>query len=461
MIDNKSPSSEVGRRIKVRRVELGMSQAQLAGEDLSDSYISLLESGRRAPSEGVVEVLAGRLRCSAAWLRSGVNPEQEQADQLRLREAELCLHTGAPERALEIANEISAAGDRPDAMVRVAQNLAGRAHEALGHLTQAIEIFTGEVESAERAGDTPPIEALIALSRCLRESGDIANAIDVAKAGLRRLERDGCPPDEASVELAATLLGAYNERGDLVTGRRLAEQTIAAADQIGSPLARGSAYWNAMLVAVNDGRFTDAERYGDRALALYGETDRARNMGRLKVAYGWLLLRLDPPQPSAALTILEAARSELASTGSRVDQAYVSTEVARAQLLLGQTDAAQESGERARDLLDQTGETAPVEAARVLAVLAMIQMSRGNVSTGKELVAAAASALQDIGASRHAGEVWRELAELAVRAGQADLAIAAFQQALDCVGVSSPVQTSNVPPHAHPNLPASPATSRR
>ena len=43
-----------------------MSQAALAGDDMHTSYISLLESGRRRPTPGVVQTIAALLGVTPA-----------------------------------------------------------------------------------------------------------------------------------------------------------------------------------------------------------------------------------------------------------------------------------------------------------------------------------------------------------------------------------------------------------
>ena len=53
--------SEFGARLRETRKRLGLSQSELGGDRYSGSYISHLESGRRAASAEVIEFLAGRL----------------------------------------------------------------------------------------------------------------------------------------------------------------------------------------------------------------------------------------------------------------------------------------------------------------------------------------------------------------------------------------------------------------
>ena len=388
-----------------------------------------------------------------SWLRTGRSDDGRTVCDLQLSEAELDLHAGQPNHALEISLALLGRPELAPDLRRRARQVHARALEATGALEQAIDVLSDLVEADEANGEAADITIVIALSRCLRESGDIGAAIDAATRVLRRLEADGAPVDDTRIELAATLVGAYNERGDYVLGRRLAERTIASADRLGTPRSRGSAYWNAMLIAVNDGRLPDAARYAQRALSLYGETDASRNLSRLKVAYAWLLLRADPPEPEKALRVLDAVGPALRDEGSVVDQAYAATERARALVQLDDLPRAAEAAQSAADLLASTDALEPIEAARAQAILALIAYRRGDAANAAALLGQAARMLWDIGASRPAAEVWRELGEVAALAGDAATATDAFRNALDAVGVTAPVEPATLRSRSGANAP--------
>jgi transcriptional regulator with XRE-family HTH domain len=58
-----------------------MTRSQLAGPDLSESYISLIESGQCKPTPLVVGLLAERLDCSVSYLEWGEDvPDEERLD---------------------------------------------------------------------------------------------------------------------------------------------------------------------------------------------------------------------------------------------------------------------------------------------------------------------------------------------------------------------------------------------
>jgi transcriptional regulator with XRE-family HTH domain len=61
----------MGKRIRTRRLEQGLSQRALARPGLSGAYISRIEAGQRRPSPRVLQALAIRLDTTAAWLETG------------------------------------------------------------------------------------------------------------------------------------------------------------------------------------------------------------------------------------------------------------------------------------------------------------------------------------------------------------------------------------------------------
>jgi transcriptional regulator with XRE-family HTH domain len=65
----------VGDRIRLRRVTLGLSQRQLAGDALSPAYVSLLEANKRTASVKTLRLLAPRLKVSVCWLETGVTDQ--------------------------------------------------------------------------------------------------------------------------------------------------------------------------------------------------------------------------------------------------------------------------------------------------------------------------------------------------------------------------------------------------
>src|SRR3954464_6108606 len=129
-----------------------MSQTHLAGDGISPSYVSLLESDRRRPSPGVAALLAAKLGCSTSQLLDGEPSEHDRRVQLELAYAELSLrHEGATETAARLETLLAepdlATADRIEGTL-----LLARAKELNGDLSTAISLLLPLLESA-RSGN--------------------------------------------------------------------------------------------------------------------------------------------------------------------------------------------------------------------------------------------------------------------------------------------------------------------
>jgi transcriptional regulator with XRE-family HTH domain len=82
--------STIGERIRQRRVELGLSQRELASEGVTYAYISRLEADTRRPSIRALRKLAPKLGVSVHWLETGEDDPAEQLARLVLE------HRGRP-----------------------------------------------------------------------------------------------------------------------------------------------------------------------------------------------------------------------------------------------------------------------------------------------------------------------------------------------------------------------------
>jgi transcriptional regulator with XRE-family HTH domain len=330
----------LGARLRATRRERGCTQAALAGDDLSVSYISLLEAGRREPTAGTLQLLADRLQTTVEYLLSGVDPAERASHELELRFAELALANGDADEARRRFTALSGLAGTSDEQVawRVRRGLAAAA-EAVGDLGAAIAEFEQLRESAERSPQVLPwLGVVVDLSRCYREAGDLQRAIDVAEHALTRVT-DAQLASVGVPQLTATLAAAYRARGDLHRAGYLLDKILREDSPSSSRRDRGGAFWNASVLAAERGHPKDALVLADRALALFSEDVDERSLCRLKVMKAWVLLSQQPPESQAALDLLLSVLPELAATGSAVDLAYAETELARAQLLEGAATA--------------------------------------------------------------------------------------------------------------------------
>jgi len=68
----RGPEVSLGERVRTQRVQRLLSQSELASRtELSGSYLSLIESGRRTPTPEVLQRIAEALECSPEYLQTG------------------------------------------------------------------------------------------------------------------------------------------------------------------------------------------------------------------------------------------------------------------------------------------------------------------------------------------------------------------------------------------------------
>ncbi len=141
----------IGERIRKARLELGMSQSQLAGKEMTRAFISLLETGRCNASPETLRIIARRLGKPISYFR-----EEDPAEDQTCRTAEVVLR-GA-DRAL-------------------AEN---RIDDALLQARNGIELA--------QIADRPDLEArgYILEATCIRRQGDYHQAIESYEAALER-----------------------------------------------------------------------------------------------------------------------------------------------------------------------------------------------------------------------------------------------------------------------------------
>jgi transcriptional regulator with XRE-family HTH domain len=306
----------LGERIRTARLRAGLTQAQAAGAAMSVGYVSRIESGQRRPDPHLLELIAEAVGSTVDELLMGITPGRLIELRVALDHAELALATGSPTQALEAVDRILAEPeleDLPD-LQREASYLRAGALEATSDLQSAILALEDLAETPTH--DLRWIDGLTALSRCYRESGELGRAIEVGQRAAGFIEEHGLAGLDESVRLSLTVAAAYLERGDIGFAARICQRVIDRAEELASPVAKASAYWNLSVIESRRGQATMAVELARRALGILGAADESRNVARLKTQVAILLLRLDPPEATEALDLLTRAEQAMTVTGA-------------------------------------------------------------------------------------------------------------------------------------------------
>jgi len=424
----------VGQRIKAIRRQRGLSQAQLAHPELSDSYVSLIESGKRTPTPAVLELLAQKLDCSLTYLVNGVTAEQMDELEMGLRFARMALENGevveARRRYAELLADNSLLG--LSALHQDARYGYALAAEACGDLGEAIAVLN-ELTGSE--GETQPLERRIAvalaLCRCYREEGDFAAAVEVGEQALSRTARGEW--SDALIELGATLLVAYITRGDMLRSSHFAGELVAAAEALGTPRATVASCWNAAIVAERSGRGEEAMALMERALAIQSENSEGRNLTRLRHSYAMTILRIRPHEAATAREMLLRARRDYGdSATSMADRARCHISLAHAELELGHPERAVEYVGQAQDFLTDGTREFGIDGY-LLRAQAHYLLHRDEEA--REELAIVSQYLEDAKPTRATAETWMGVGELQDRLGDHGSSAAAYHRALASAGI--------------------------
>lgn len=423
--------TELGARIKAARLAAGLTQTQLGAPEVTVSYVSRIESGRRRPDPRVLDAFAARLGVGVQELLDGPPVPNEQESRLAVDFVALALELGDAADALAQAERLLADADVPAGFAERLGFLRGRALEALGRLDDAVDAYE-DLQAAHPGGEFA-LASGIALSRCYREWGDLGRAISVGEKLLAVMADRGLAGGDEAVQLAVTVAAAYFERGDLRHAVSLCREAMQVAESSGSPRSRASAYWNASIMELKTGEVDGAVALASKALALLGEETDSRNLARLRTQLGIMQLQLDPPELEEAVANLSAAAEQMVAAGAgEIDRLRNDLALAEAALMSGDVAQAQHM---AADVFDRVPADALLLAADARTLQGQAAAAVGDVVAASNLFKHAVHLLTGAGADRAAGQQWLELGTLLESVGEDEAARQAYRSAAAAAGL--------------------------
>jgi transcriptional regulator with XRE-family HTH domain len=425
----------LGRRIKQARVRGEMTQGQLAGDHASIGYVSRIESGQRRPELALLESLAARLGTTAASLLTGAPDPTSDRIRVLLDHADLALRGGAPEDAQRLLGEAGAEldGDVFPELHRRWLYLGALTAEANGEIDDAIVGLEDLIASDAEAPDVTRVA--IALSRNYRESGDFSRAIETGQRCLDSLRAKKLDGSDEAVQLAVTVAAAHFVQGDESHAVRLCKRAITRAEEMGTPVAMASAYWNASIMESERGDSRAAVVMAERALQLLDAEESNRNLARLRSTLGAFQLRLDPPDIEGALANLAAAAAQLDwSSASPIDRGGNTILLAKAKLLQGSPD---EAYTEAATVLAELRHIAPIPTVSALIVMGQASFAQADAARAADHYRDAVAVLSGFGLHRKAAECWFELGVLLDELGLESEAHDAYRSAAASTGLFS------------------------
>jgi tetratricopeptide (TPR) repeat protein len=385
---------------------------------VSASYVSLLESGDRAPTLDVVVHLANSLGVPARELTGHDVPltsSAGRADPTTLLTEALALSSTdehdypAAVEKLQVAWETAGAEDDTIRQFHVGVRLQ--------YLLGAIDDREGRVALLRTLLDLPVVvgvdelQVVLAtdLAAALRELGDLPGARAMAEQALERVEQTSIAGGTPHAKLLGVLVSILVEQRDLEPVEPLLERLLTIADELGGEGLQGRVYWIATLAYTRLGRGELAREYLRRAhnsLASPGMPLR-----------DWLkFCRTSATVLLEAGGDLQEVAGWLRSAESIAERLGVPSERNLVTALLGEYELAAGNPARARDLVaavltDPAG-LPQTDILRLRMTRELATVALGEIDTAIDGLRALAVDYEQAGMYKAAVRVWRKLDEL-------------------------------------------------
>jgi tetratricopeptide (TPR) repeat protein len=341
--------------VRAARRKRGLTQAQVAGEVMAPSYLSLIESGQRDPSPDVLAHLARILDLDEQELATG-RPAGLQAElELRLQQARIDLHQGRRDVATETARfvgEEAQAADLSRLHARALTVLAGCLRES-GDIDAARELLE---QSLQVWSQHPPhlrFETVANHAIMLLYFGEARFAAHLLETYLLELDEAGLPDPLARMRTYSALVACYRELGMRRESNAAAESALRLAPRVEDAEQIACMSRNVSVSLLDQGRHEDALEVLRRAEDVYQELDWSRSIASTRWNRGMVAgAKGDFDQARACF---EEALAELERAGTAAgERAGLINELARVERFAGNT-------ERAIELLRQVRPDIPVD----------------------------------------------------------------------------------------------------
>jgi len=279
----------LGERIRELRTAQRLSQAQLAGDDFSDGYISLVETGRTRVSLKAAEILAVRLGVTAADLLRTASTATSSNSQLLLARAQGSLAADRPSDALAHLDALprSIRDANPEAL-----RLRGRVLIALGRARDALAVLDAAARAYRSRGDEEGrLRATFDLARAHAGLGADAEALGLAAQSEHALAERRIVDRTFELQVTEFIGALAVNMGDFVGADARTERARAIAEDIGDARTVASLYENLSVTRERQDDHEGALLYARKALAIYERLEDQRSVGSSWNTIGWIYVQ--------------------------------------------------------------------------------------------------------------------------------------------------------------------------
>lgn len=419
----------LGERIRIERQRLGMTQAELAGDEMTKSFISQVEANLTRPSLRNLQLLARRLNRPVSYFLD--EPEVDSAEvavpHLIRQARELAARTSPQEALALLGRALEEAPPHARSYRARILGLQAQLYAQAGRPAEAGERFSLAADEWRAAGDEREEAALLlAWARFERERG--SGWEQITRLLERALYRLGDSPDDEWLHatLRAELGLAYARMGSQDQAIVHLREALLTMDDLTDFARYGEVALTLGNLLARSGQYDAARLMVERALHFFHALGDRRRVVEGYLHLVWILARSgDAPE---AGQMLEAA----ARTASHEPQAGdLQTDILRArawfQAMQGDLVQAEQLWLQALE-----GEVALLRQALIERELARLMVRAGRHDEARRHLAHALSRLEAAGdPTAPLGPFRQELARLCHAAGDVEQAASLFAGALE------------------------------
>lgn len=302
----------LGDNIRRMRREKGLTQAQLAGDDWTKGYISLVEHGRVAPSVKSLQLFANKLGCSISDLvEAEIQPDRLHAAEIAFIEGDLknawsVLEAMPRSQALDSASmtlkcEVAARLVRVETPNLIHLALSSKSLQrsdrarvlnawgiycaTKGKIDEALENFEAARELLENEIKDVPLKLKV-LANCGNFQAQTGN-YDVSLARLQEhLDLSRKTGTQAFAGNVYTTMGIVHRRlGDYDASELFLRRALFAFRADADKAMTAVALHNLGFLYLDLKRLQDAEQFFTEALQMFDQTDARRSITHLELAH--------------------------------------------------------------------------------------------------------------------------------------------------------------------------------
>jgi tetratricopeptide (TPR) repeat protein len=408
----------LGERVRAARRELGMSQAQLAGDELTKGFISQIESGLVRPSVRSLQIIATRLGRPLDYFVG----DEPLAASKRLRFHRLAAEAAAERRDWPVVRrEASAALATPVPpreravllrLVAMADLSTGDAEAVFDHVGEALRLIDASTDAAEVA------RLLQLRGQAYLRHGQLGAATESLEAARDTLDKNEVADPRLRARVLVTLATTYRRLNRSAKALSTYEAALALAARTSEIRTAAQGYMGIAVSLYDSGELDGAIANYARALELFerlGDTSF-----ELSVLQSLATVHVEQGEIEGARLMAQRCLARADAVGDANMRPVAETILARVALATGDHEGALSIARRAEAALAELGDER--QRADALRVIGQAHHAAGTPAASDTAYRKAVAILLEIKDQPDLATVASEYAKLLRGRGEAEAA---------------------------------------